>query len=187
MADRKEHFVALLRGINVGGRNKVPMAALRAICTGIHCDAVQTYIQSGNVVLSAALPAATLERRLEQAIEKEFGFPTPVIVRSASSWRRYVKSNPFPLEADKEGNWILLSLSKLPPKDGAVSELQQHATQGERVLRKGDAIWIHYASGIARSKLTPDVLDRVVGSPVTARNWRTVLKLDEMIRARAAG
>jgi len=108
-------------------------------------------------------------------------------VRSASSWGRYVKENPFPNEAKEEGNWVLLLLSKLPPVANAVSELQQRATQGERVVKKGDVIWIHYASGIGRSKLTPAVLDRYVGSSVTARNWRTVLKLDEMVRETAAG
>lgn len=187
MADRQQAFVALLRGINVSGQNKIPMAKLRSICTGIKCKDVQTYIQSGNVVFTSVLSAEALEERLEQAIEQEFRFSIPVVVRSASSWRRYVKGNPFPDEAKKEGNWVLLSLSKLPPKANAASELQQRATQGERVVKKGDAIWIHYASGIGRSKLTPAVLDRHVGSSVTARNWRTVLKVDEMIRETTAG
>jgi uncharacterized protein (DUF1697 family) len=77
---------------------------------------------------------------------------------------------------------VLLALSKRPPGADAARELQQRATLGERVIRKGDAIWVHYAGGIGRSKLTPAILDRCVGSPVTARNWRTALKLDEMIR-----
>jgi len=163
------------------------MAELRSICAGIECNGVRTYIQSGNVVFTSSLSAEALEERLEQAIEQQLGLTIPVVVRSASSWGRYVKSNPFPDEAKEEGNRVLLGLSKLPPKSAAASELQQRATLGERVVRKGDAIWIHYANGIGRSKLTPAVLDRHVGSSVTARNWRTVMKLDEMLRETGAG
>lgn len=177
----KQAFVALLRGVNVGGRHKVPMAKLRVACAGIGCDDVQTYIQSGNVVFTANAPADLLEKRMEEAIEQTFRFAVPVLVRSASSWRRCIKGNPFSDEAQQEGNWVLLAVSKLPPKSRAAAELQRHATRGERVAKSGNAIWIHYASGIARSKLTPAILDRCVGSPVTARNWRTVLKLDEMM------
>ena len=187
MSDRQQTFIALLRGINVSGKNKIPMAKLRSICTGIKCKDVQTYIQSGNVVFTSGLSAESLEVRLERAIEQEFGFSIPVVVRSASSWSRYVKGNPFPDEADKEGSWVLLSLPKLPPKASVASELQQRAKQGERVVKKGDAIWIHYANGIGRSKLTPALLDRHAGSAVTARNWRTVLKLHEMLRETTSG
>lgn len=186
LPDRRQTFVVLLRGVNVSGHNMVPMAKLRSTCTAIACDRVQTYIQSGNVVLNSKLSAEALETRLEQAIEQAFGLTIPVVVRSASSWTRYVNSNPFSSEAKAEGNRVLLCLSKRPARATAAAELQQRATQGERVAKRGDAIWIHYASGIGRSRLTPALLDRQVGSPVTARNWRTVLKLDEMARETAS-
>ena len=182
MANRQQTYIALLRGINVGGKNKIPMAELRSICTAIDCDDVQTYIQSGNVVLTASSSAKALEENLENAIADELGLTIPVLVRSASQWKRYIDGNPCLKEAKKEPNWVLLCLSKSPPDSNAVSQLQQRATLGERVVRKGDAIWIHFAGGIGRSRLTPAVLDRHVGSPVTARNWRTVVKLDEMAR-----
>jgi len=181
MSDARHTFVALLRGINVSGQKTIPMVELRAMCKGIGCDDVQTYIQSGNVVFSSVISADALEKRFEKAISKRFNFSVPVFVRPALSWSRYVASNPFPEEAKKEGNWVLLALSKLPPSVSAATELQRFATQGDRVVKKGDAIWIHYANGIGRSKLTPALLDRHVGSSVTARNWRTVLKLDEML------
>lgn len=186
MANRRETFVALLRGINVGGANKVPMAGLRSTCAAIGCEEVRTYIQSGNVVLASSLSAESLEKRLEAAVEADFGVAVPVIVRSAASWKRYVRGNPFPDESETEANWVLLYLSKRAAKATAASGLQQRATQGERVVKKGDAFWIHYSSGIARSKLSPTVLDRHMGSPVTGRNWRTVLKLDEIATEMAA-
>jgi uncharacterized protein (DUF1697 family) len=79
----------------------------------------------------------------------------------------------------------LLGLSKLPPKAGAADRLREYAKSGERIQVLGDAIWIDFGTHIASSKLTPAVLDRVAGSTVTARNWRTVQKLDEMARALA--
>ena len=158
------------------------MAELRAVCTGIHCQAIRSYIQSGNLVFTSLSSAEAVEQGLESAIGKAFSLSVPVIVRSASSWRDYVKGNPFPNESKNEGDRVLLALSKLPPRENAVSELQHRATRSERVVKMDDAIWIHCPNGIGRSKLTPAVLDRHVGSPVTARNWRTVLKLDEIAR-----
>jgi uncharacterized protein (DUF1697 family) len=182
MANRRETYIALLRGINVSGKNRIPMAKLRSICAETGCERVNTYIQSGNVVFRSSMSAEALEERFENAIAQEFDITIPVIVRKASTWQRYLKTNPFPDEANKEANWVLLCLSKRPPRPTAASDLQQRATHGERVTMTGDAIWIHYANGIARSKLTPAVLDRLAGSSVTARNWRTVLKIGDMLR-----
>ena len=187
MTNRRSVFVILLRGVNVGGANKVPMAQLRKTCAAIGCQHVETYIQSGNVVLSSDLAAASLEQQLEAAITEDFGIEVPVMVRSAARWRRYVKGNPFSTVAETEANWVLLCLSKRVPKASAATDLQQRATQGEVVVKKGDAIWIHYSQGIARSKLSPTVLDRYMQSPVTTRNWRTVLKLAAMADMSKAG
>jgi uncharacterized protein (DUF1697 family) len=76
----------------------------------------------------------------------------------------------------------MLALSKAPPKQDAVEGLREHALSGERIVQVGDALWIHFEGGVARSKLSPTLLDRLIGSVVTARNWRTVLKLDELAR-----
>jgi len=154
------------------------------MCTSIGCSEVQTYIQSGNVVFSCIISANALEGPFEKAIRERFHFSIPVVVRSASSCSRYVNGNPFPEESTKGSDWVLLALSKLPPKANAATELQSNATRGERVVKQGDAIWIHYANGIGRSKSTPALLDRYVGSSATARNWRTVLKLNEMLGER---
>lgn len=175
-------YVALLRGINVGGGNKILMADLRSCCTRNGCEQVRTYIQSGNLVLTSGMSAERLEKRLEIAIQQDFGFALSVLVRSGSVWQSYVKGNPFRSEVKSEARWVLLCLSKRPPTATAASDLRLRATRGERVIRKGDAIWIHYSKGIAQSKLSPTVLGRLMESPVTTRNWRTVLKLDEMVR-----
>lgn len=178
-----EMFIALLRGINVSGRNKIPMRELCSLCIDLGGEDVQTYIQSGNLVFKADTKPAKLETALERAIERQFGLSIPVIVRSAAVWPDYVKDNPFPDASQNEPNLVMLALSKAPPKPDAVEKLQERAVTGERIVQVGDALWIHYAGGVAKSKLSPALFDRLVGSSVTARNWRTVLKLHEMTRA----
>ena len=174
-------FIALLRGINVGGHSKVPMARLRPLCETLGWKDVATYIQSGNVAFEASGSAQALETRLEKALESEFGFTPAVIVRSAAQWKALAGANPFPEEAREEPNRLLVGLSKLEPKAGAAEALQERAAAGERVRQAGDALWFHYPKGVGTSKLTPALIDRLAGSPLTARNWRTFLKLQEML------
>ncbi len=173
-------FIGLLRGINVGGNKGVPMAKLRELCGELGWQNAQTYIQSGNVVFSANGKPAALETQLERAIEKHFGFPVPVIVRAATDWPTYIKTNPFLKACEKEANHVMLCLSKISPKTDALKGLRERAADGERLEHIGDALWIHFAQGVARSKLSPALLDRMVGSTVTSRNWLTVLKLQEL-------
>lgn len=173
-------YIVLLRGINVSGHNKIPMADLRALCTELGFGDVQTYIQSGNVVLTAPGPASQLEAQLEAAITRRFGLSISVLVRSAAQWPAYLRENPLRAAADKEPNLVMLALSKAPPKEGAVAALRERAVAGEKIEAAGEALWFHYADGVARSKLSPALIDRLVGSPVTARNWRTVQKLAEL-------
>lgn len=186
MKRRRSKFVGLLRGINVGGHNKIPMSDLRSLCTGIGWDEVQSYIQSGNLVFSAATTATRLEDQLEESIERHFGLQIPVIVRNADDWSRYVKNNPFPEMSLQEPNRVALALSKRTPKSDAAERLRERAENGESVTQVGNGLWIHFSSGAAKSKLSPTLLNRFVGSPVTVRNWRTVLKLDDLGSSRPA-
>jgi uncharacterized protein (DUF1697 family) len=175
-------MVALLRAVNVGGR-KLPMAELRALCAELGLDDVATYIQSGNVVFTAAGRPAAIEARLEAAIAERFGFAVPVIVRTAAQWAHYPAGNPFAQAAKDEPNRLMLLLSKQPPAPDAEAAIQARAIAGERVKRAGDALWFHYPEGAGTSKLTPSLIDRAVGSPATARNHNTVLKLRDMLDA----
>jgi uncharacterized protein (DUF1697 family) len=176
-------FIALLRGINVSGHNRIPMAELRSSCADLGWKNVQTYIQSGNMIFHADAPMDRLESELERVIESRFGLSIPVIVRAAADWPAYVEGNPFPDESQRAPNLVMLALSKAAPSPGAVDRLRERAASCERVTQVGDALWIHFADGSARSKLSPALLDRLVGSAVTTRNWRTVLKLEELARS----
>jgi uncharacterized protein (DUF1697 family) len=177
---RQGTFIALLRGINVGGHNKVPMLELRSLCADLGWTDVRSYIQSGNLVFSASGRAARLETALEGAIEDRFGLSISTVVRAAAAWPEYVQGNPYRDASDSEPNRVMLALSKAAPKPDAADQLRERAADGERIARVGDVLWLHFAAGVARSKLTPALLDRLVGSPVTMRNWRTLLTLHEM-------
>lgn len=176
-------FISLLRGINVGGHRKLPMADLRGLCGELGFAAVQTYIQSGNVVFTANGAADAIEAALEQGIVRVFGFHVDVVVRTAAQWATIVAGNPLRATAETEADHVLLGVSKRPPQAEVVETLRARATAGERVEAAGEVLWFHYPSGMGRSKWTPALLDRLVGSPLTARNWRTVLKLAELAGA----
>lgn len=175
-------MVALLRAVNVGGR-KLPMAELRKLCEGLGWTDVATYIQSGNVVFSADGKPDALEAALEGAIRKAFGYDAPTIVRTAAQWRRYAPANPFPDAARETPNYLLMLVSKRPPAEGAVAAIQAKAAAGEQVKRAGDAIWIHFPNGSGTSKITPTLIDKAIGSSATSRNYRTIVKLQEMLEA----
>ena len=127
-------FIALLRGINVTGKNRVPMAELRSVAAGLGLSFVSTYIQSGNLVFDATDSATKLETLLENAIKKRFQLSIPVVVRPGGSWRSYAGNNPFGKECQTRPNLVHLALSKKRPKKGAVEELNARASNGERVV-----------------------------------------------------
>jgi uncharacterized protein (DUF1697 family) len=174
--------VALLRGVNVGGNKKVPMAALRELAAGLGWHDVATYVNSGNVVFAAHGAAAQCAAQLAAAIEQRFGLAVPVVVRDAEAWSRYAGGSAFAdAEAARPAALHLALAQAAPPKDVARA-LAPYCRAGERVAVRGDALWLDFAGGVARSKLTPAVLDRAVGAPVTARNWRTVQAIAALLR-----
>ncbi|WP_164857056.1 DUF1697 domain-containing protein [Sphingomonas crocodyli] len=179
MSEAMEKHVVLLRGINVGGNRKVPMADLRDACRTAGFDDVETYIQSGNIVFTAG-NAADAEAAIESIIERLCGFKVEAIARSAKQWAAYAKAPPF-ADPDDRGNIIHLGLSKRPPADGIADTLEARGKHGEKVVVRGDAIWIDFAEGVRDTKITPAAVDKAAGSTVTMRNWRTVLKIAEML------
>jgi uncharacterized protein (DUF1697 family) len=172
-------FIAFLRAVNVGGRI-VKMAELRVLCGEMGWREVATYIQSGNIVFESDGKAPALEAALEKGMEKGFGFAAPVMVRTPAQLRMIVEANPFPGPSEVEPSRVALGLCKEKPKAGAAEAILAKAQAGEKVVGAGGELWFHYPNGIGTSKLTPALIDRAAGSPVTARNWRTILKLLEM-------
>jgi uncharacterized protein (DUF1697 family) len=170
-------LIALLRGVNVGGNKRVPMADLRRLALALGCSRVETYIQSGNLVVSSELTAPALETQLEAALLDCFGFSVEVVVRTALAFFGYAAGTPFPDAQVERPNLLLLGVSKLPLLPGAVAALRGRATSGERVEAADGALWFDFIAGSGRSKLSPSVIDRAAGSTVTTRNWNTVREL----------
>lgn len=174
-------LVALIRGINVGSTRKLPMAELRAACAEEGLGEVQTYIQSGNVVLEQG-SAQDVAAALTRLIHTRFGLDVPVIVRTAAQWERLIDTCPFPQEAEEAPKALHLFACKEPPRAGAIEALRERARHGEKIAAWGDHdIALHFTNGVADSKLAPPLIDRLVGSPATGRNWNTLLKLREML------
>ncbi|MEM6291682.1 MAG: DUF1697 domain-containing protein [Myxococcota bacterium] len=177
-------FIALLRGINVGGNHKLPMAALREQFTTAGATAVRTYIQSGNVVFEApARRGPTLCRTVSAALEDAFGFPAPIVVRTAADWAALRAENPFAAEAAADPKMVHAMLLDRAPTASARAAFELDCRFGERVHLAKDALYVHYPKGSARSKVTTRTVDAALGRISTGRNWRTV----ETLSALAAG
>ena len=169
-------WVALLRGVNLGSRNKVPMAALRAALEDAGFEAVSTHIQSGNVFLRAvSSPAA----RIEKVIAEEFGVRSTVVVRTPAELRAAVEGNPFPPDTSH-----VMFLSRKPAAK-AVASLDPERSPPDEFEVRGREIYLDLPRGFHRSKLTIDYFERRLGVNATLRNWRTVLKLVELTTDRS--
>ena len=174
--------VILLRGINVGGHKKVPMAELRRIAEDLGLEEPRTYIASGNLICRSSLAPRELEELVETALKEAFGFDVAVIVLRSDAWLSLAARSPFPDAETERPNLLHLGLAKRPPSAGAAEHLARYASADERFEVFDHGVWIDFAQGAGRSKLTPKVLDAALGAPVTGRNWRTVQKLAQMIR-----
>ncbi|MGF7150499.1 uncharacterized protein (DUF1697 family) [Sphingomonas zeicaulis] len=180
-----KRWVALLRGINVGGHRKVPMAELRALCGELGFEGTETYIASGNAVFGSAEDAETIATALEAALPGRFGFACDVIVRSAAEWRAHLKSNPFAGDADALPKMLHLALPRHALEQGACDAIIERAQPGERIRVTGGALWIDYGSGgVANTQLSPAFIDKCAGSAVTARNLKSVEAIDELLHRR---
>jgi uncharacterized protein (DUF1697 family) len=172
--------VALLRGINLGARNKVAMPALRSVLESLGHEDVVTYIQSGNVVFTAPSGSGSpLAAGLEAAIEKEFGFPVAVVVRTSEELQKVADSNPF-LAAGADPSALHVVFLGSPPARAAVRKLDPGRSPPDEFEAIGAEVYLHCPDGFGRSKLGVDYFERVLGGPATIRNWKTVTKLVEL-------
>ena len=176
--------VVLLRAVNVGGSGKVTMSALRDRLTALgHAD-VRTALQSGNVVMrTTGKGGPTLESELEAALLDGLGLGTDVVVRSAAEWAAVVAGNPFPDEATGDPSHLVALLAKRSPGAAAVAALRAAVTRArgrEVVGVHGTQVYMTYPDGIGDSRVTPTLIERALGTPVTGRNWNTVLRLAAM-------
>jgi len=172
--------VALLRGINVGGKNKLPMPVLAGLFEAIGCGAVRTYIQSGNVVFRAA-PALSerVPDLISAAIARRFGLRVPVVTRTATELRGVRRRNPFLASGAAPETLHVGFLADRPPR-AAVAALDRQRSPPDEFVVRGGEIYLRCPNGIGRSKLTNAYFDTQLGTTSTLRNWNTVLALVEL-------
>jgi uncharacterized protein (DUF1697 family) len=169
--------IALLRGVNVGGANKISMDRLREICLSLKLRDPQTYIQSGNVVFGTTeRDLARIARRMEDAIEKSHSFRPHVILRSAAEMRAVIANSPFAGQPELDPAKLIVSFLAEAPSADVPKKLLSIKVGPEDLRISGRELYIYFPDGMGRSKLPP-VLERRLGIPATARNWNTVAKL----------
>jgi uncharacterized protein (DUF1697 family) len=172
--------VALLRGVNLAAHKRMKMADLVAMFEKCGCTEVATYIQSGNVVFTA--PSGGIDAAaIEAAIEKRFGFSAPVVLRTAEEWHAAIAANPYP-KCDQEKDRPHISFLADEPLAEHVALLDPQRSPGDSFTVLGRELYLLYPTGIANNKLTSQYFDSRLKTTGTARNWRTVLALQEMLR-----
>ena len=169
--------VALLRGINVGGRHKLPMKSLVRLFDETGCRHVRTYIQSGNVVFEA--PPALARRipaAITRSISEHFGFEIPVVTRSADELSQIVNANPFQEPGTDERVLHVAFLADLPDAT-RIASLDPNRSSPDEFAVCGREIYLRLPNGVARTKLTNAYFDSRLATTSTMRNWRTTLKM----------
>jgi uncharacterized protein (DUF1697 family) len=175
-------MIALLRGINLAGHHRIKMEELRALCQSLKLRDPQTYVQSGNVVFRTdEKDPIRLAKRIEDAIEKKFGFHADVVLRTTAELKAIARS-PFATRKDLEPAKLHVTFLACDlAKEKCDQILRIKAGPEELKLGKRE-LYIYYPDGMGKSKLTP-ALDRVLEKTGTFRNWNTVTKLFEMAEA----
>ncbi|MGG3467673.1 DUF1697 domain-containing protein [Neobacillus pocheonensis] len=174
-------YIALLRGINVGGHNKIKMADLKSLLEDMGLHKVKTYIQSGNVLFESSETVESLSRQLEEEIQKTFGFPVPVILRTASEYERIIQDCPYSTETLKEGESIQIAFLGGEPSHEGINHLQNFESGRDECKVIGKEVYLFFCQSIRDSKLATQLPK--LGVPATVRNWNTVMKLDTLAKA----
>jgi uncharacterized protein (DUF1697 family) len=170
-------FIALIRGINVGGNKLVKMSELKMRCEALGLGDVRTHLQSGNVVFRTAIKDRA---KLAKSIEGALGVEAKVILRSAEELRKAIDANPMPEVAAREPSAFIVVFLDAKPSAAAMQSLRDAHAGPETMELKGAELYIHYGQGMGKSKLTNVLIERKLGVAGTARNWNTVTRLAEM-------
>jgi len=171
--------ILLLRGINVGGKNLLPMQALVTHLEDIGARNVKTYIQSGNAVFSVTeTDPADLSLQLATRIKQHHGFDPSIIILTLAALRSAISNNPFP-DAEPDPTSLHLGFLAISPKNPDLEKLDRLKAANERFQLGAGVFYLHAPDGMGRSKLAANC-ERALGVPMTDRNWRTVCKIREL-------
>lgn len=176
-------FVSLFRGINVGGNHPIRMGELKDLHASLGLSDVVTYIQSGNVVFTSDdADPAQLSRQIEDAFAQKFGFRVNVMVRTAAELRDIIENNPFQNQPMKESKRLVVLFLATCPESTALADLKKAYVGLEEFDLVGQELYIYYPDGIGRSKLSNALIEKKLKTMGTARNWNTVLQLQNLMQ-----
>ena len=178
-------WIGLFRGINVGGRNRLPMKELVALLAEEGFDEVQTYIQSGNIVFRGTGTARAIGDRIVAAVARRFGFRPHLLLLSGEDLTHAAAANPYP-EACAKPQCLHFWFLEKAPTAAATRSLEAVRAPSERFTVRGRVLYLEAPQGIGRSRLAARA-ESLLGVSATARNWRTVTRLLEMVRGAASG
>ena len=176
--DPMSTYIAFLRGINVGGNNALAMKEFVAILEGLGARKVKTYIQSGNAVFEFETMPSELSKQLTAEIKKRHGFEPAILVLSLAAIKKAIAENPFP-EAEADPSNLHLGFLASKPKSPDLQKLAVLKKESERFHLSDNVFFLHAPEGVGRSKLAANS-EKLLGVPMTDRNWRTVCKVLEM-------
>lgn len=180
-------YIALLRGINVGGKNKIKMPELKRVFEMIGLKKVQTYIQSGNVLFKSNETEEPLRKKIENEIQNAFGFPVTVVLRTATEFDQIIKKYPFTEEevskggrsSEAESQYVAL-LTKIPLQEN-IQHLEAYKSEKDDYRIIGREVFLLFHHSIRNSKLANNL--HIVDVATTVRNWKTIYKLDELAKS----
>jgi uncharacterized protein (DUF1697 family) len=172
--------LALLRGINVAGKNILPMKDLARIFADAGCSNVRTYIQSGNVIFEAPAKVDKIGLAISEKIEKRFGYRVPLVLRTGEQLRKTIGGNPYLATASDQKALHVYFLAHVP-NAAAIASLDPKRSTPDAFQVIGHDIYLHMPNGMGRTKLTNAYFDSKLSTISTARNWATILKLSEMM------
>ena len=173
-------YISLLRGINVNGKNKLPMAALKNIYETLGGAHVTTYIQSGNVIFSAAIDVRALENSLKQTIQEKWGYIIPALVRKAHFFNEIIDNNPF---KGYDPNTLYVTLLGDVTHGANIADVADKTWRQDKFVVQKDIVYVHCPHGYGRTKLNNSFFEAKGHTWATTRNWKTVCKLTELAMA----
>lgn len=177
-------LIAVLRGVNVGGHNKIKMDFLRDLCVSLKCDNPQTLLQSGNVVfLTTSRGVPELAKSIETAIERKLGFRPNVLLRTVPELREVIAHNPFANRKGIDpGKLVVTFLGGEPSPENRKALLAMDIAPEELKIL-GRHLYIYFPNGQARPRLSWPRVEKIVGPAFTSRNWNTVTKLLDLAKS----
>ena len=174
-------YIGLLRGVNLGPTRRLLMADLRVMLADMGFADPRTLLQSGNIVFNCnSRSAAALERRLDAETATRFNLETIYYLRSPAEWATLVRANPFTSEAERDPARLHVACFREPVTAAKVKALETVIPGREVVHGSGRELYFYYPDGMGQSKLTPTLIDRMLGQKGTMRNWNTVRKLQNL-------